>query len=184
MKRIAVCVCMAMLSVAVVARAQTPAPKPGAEWQKMAVFLGHWTYEGAYKPGPFGPGARVTGEETLEMVLGGFFIQGRWVEKRASGELRGLEIFGYNPATKNYPQSQYTDDGGMASGAMTVSGNTWNLLGEGVSAGKSYRSRYTMTFAADAMSMGMKTELSTDGNSWTPFGEFTFSKVPKPGPKK
>jgi hypothetical protein len=34
------------------------------------------------------------------------------------------------------------------------------------------------------MSMVMKTELSADGNSWTPFSDFKFTKVPPPPPKK
>jgi Protein of unknown function (DUF1579) len=184
MKRLAIAVCVVILVFAVTSIAQTPAPKPGPEHQKVKIFVGHWTFAGEYKPGPWGPGGNAIGEETVEMVLGGFFVQGHYVEKGASGETRGFETFGYNPATNNYLQSQYTDDGGIASGAMTVNGNTWNYSGITFFAGKQYKTRYTMTFAADLMSMVMKTELSADGNSWAPFGDFRFTKVPKPAPKK
>jgi hypothetical protein len=34
-----------------------------------------------------------------------------------------------------------------------------------------------MTFAADLMSIVVKMEISTDGNSWTPFWDFKFTKV-------
>jgi len=33
-------------------RAQTSAPKPDPELKKLHVLVGHWTYEGEYKPGP------------------------------------------------------------------------------------------------------------------------------------
>jgi hypothetical protein len=183
MRRIVVYVCMPVLVFAVAIIAQTQAPKPGPEHQKVRIFVGHWTYEGVYKPGPWGPGGKATGEETVELVLGGFFVQGHVVEKGASGETRGFETFGYNPATNNYLQSQYMDDGSMASGAMTVNGNTWDYSGITSFAGKQYKTRYAMTFATDLMSMVMKMELSADGNSWTPFGDFKFTKV-KPAPKK
>lgn len=39
-------------------QAQAPVPKPGPEIRKLHVLVGHWTYEGEYKPGPLGPGAK------------------------------------------------------------------------------------------------------------------------------
>jgi len=184
MKRLAIAVWVLVLVFAVSFWAQTTAPKPGPEHQKVKMFVGHWTFAGEYKPGPWGPGGKSTGEETVEMVLGGFFVQGHYVEKGASGETHGFETFGYNPATNNYLQSQYIDDGSMGSGAMTVNGNTWNYSGITFFTGKQFKTRYTMTFASDLMSMVMKTELSADGNSWTPFSDFKFTKVPKPAQKK
>jgi len=184
MKRLAIAVCVVVLFFVVAGWAQTAAPKPGPEHQKVKIFVGHWMYEGEYKPGPWGPGRKATGEETVEMVLRGFFVQGHVVEKGATGETRAFETFGYNPATNNYLQSQYMDDGSMASGAMTVNRNTWNYSGITFFAGKQYKTRYTMTFAADLMSMVMRMEISADGNSWAPFGEFKFMKVPESAPKK
>jgi hypothetical protein len=183
MKRFIVAVSVVILVLAVFAWAQTPAPKPGPEHKKVEIFVGHWTYETEYKPGPLGPGGKAPGEYTAQMILGGFFVQGRWVEKGPSGVSRGFETFGNNPATNNYLQSQYTDDGGMASGAITISGNTWNYSGTTFFAGKPYQLKGTMTFAADLMSIVVKMEISPDGNAWTPFWEAKFTKV-KPTPKK
>jgi hypothetical protein len=183
MKRIAFAVGLVVLVFAVAVSAQTVAPKPGPEHKKVEVFVGHWTYEGEYKAGPLGPGGKATGEYTAQMILGGFFVQGHWVEKGGSGVSRGFETFGYNPATNNYLQSQYTDDGGMASGEITVSGNIWNYSGVMFTAGKQYKLRNTLTFAADLMSIVMKAEISTDGSSWTPFWDFKFTKT-KPEIKK
>jgi hypothetical protein len=184
MKRMVLVVGMVVLVLAVVAWAQTPAPKPGPEHQKVKMFVGHWTYETEYKPGPFGPGGKATGVYDAQWILGGFFVQGHWVEKSPSGEARGIETFGYNPATKNYLQSQYMDDGSIGSGEITVSGNTWNYSGTIFMAGKQYKDRGTMTFAADLMSIIVKMDISADGNSWMPLWEAKYTKVLKPAPKK
>ena len=183
MKRFVIAISLVFLVFAVFAWAQTPAPKPGTEHHKVKIVVGHWTYEGEYKPGPFGPGGKATGEYTAQMILGGFFVQGHWMEKGPSGETRGFETFGYNPATNNYLQSQYADDGSIAAGSITVNGNIWSYSGITFFAGKRYELRNTLTFATDLMSIVMKAELSADGNSWTPFMDFTFTKI-KATPKK
>jgi hypothetical protein len=163
-------------------QAQAPAPKPGPEHKKVGVFVGHWTFTGEYKAGPLGPGGPVTGEYTGQMILGGFFLQGHWVEKGPLGTARGFETFGYDPANKNYFQSQYMDNGSIGSGVFTVNGNTWNYSGKIVAAGKQYMWRGTFTFAVDLTGIDGKTEIS-DGNTWTPFWEVKFTKV-KPTAKK
>jgi hypothetical protein len=183
MKRIAFVVGLVVLAFAVAILAQTPAPKPGPEHQKVGAFVGHWTYAGEYIAGPAGPGGKFTGEYTAQMILGGFFVQGHWVEKGPSGEQKGFETFGYNPATNNYLQTQYIDDGSMSSGEITVSGNIWNFSGATYIGGRQYKIRSTMTFAADLMSIVMKAEVSADGSSWTPFWDAIFTKV-KPAPNK
>jgi hypothetical protein len=184
MKRIAIAVCVVVLVLAVVARAQTPAPKPGPEHKKVGVFVGHWTYEAEYKAGPLGPAGKATGVYNAQWVLGGFFVQGQWVEKGASGETRGIETYGYDPLNKNYAQSMYQDDGTIGSGAMTGSENIWNYEGAWVIGGKKYMVKVTFTLAADLMSFTQKGDISADGNSWTPWLEAKYTKVPKPAPKK
>jgi hypothetical protein len=42
------------------AAAQAPSPKPGPEQKRLEVFVGNWTFEGEDKPGPGGPGGKVT----------------------------------------------------------------------------------------------------------------------------
>jgi len=183
MKRIVIAVCVVVLVLAIASWAQTPAPKPGPEHNKVGVLVGHWTYEVEYKGSPFGPAGKATGTYDAQMILGGFFIQGHWVEKGASGVVRGFETFGYDPVTGNYPQSFYQDDGSKGSGVYTISGKIWNYVGEWVFGGKKYMVRYTLTFAADLMSITQKYDFSTDGNSWTPFGDQKYTKA-KPAPKK
>jgi len=148
-------------------QAQIPAPKPAPELKKVGVFwAGHWTYEGEYKAGPLGPGGKITGELTGEMILGGFFIEFRWTEKGAAGETHGLEIDKYDPVKQNYLTSEYHDDGSTASGAYTFNGNTCAYKGKFVVGGKQYMAKNTIVFAADLMSYTSKGEISADGKTW------------------
>lgn len=58
---------LAALSVAVapVAAAQASSPqKPGPEHQRLGFFVGRWKAEGEIKPGPMGPGGKMTGTDT------------------------------------------------------------------------------------------------------------------------
>jgi hypothetical protein len=168
--------------------AQTPAaaPKPDPEFKKFADHrVGHWTYEGEYKPGPLGPGGKVTGTSTYQMILGGFFVERRDTEKDAKGvESQDLALDGYDPVNKNFTTTEFGDDGGIYSGVFTLSGNTGTWSGKSISvAGKQYSFRGTTIYAADWMSSTNKGEVSSDGKTWVPFSEIKYTKV-KPAPKK
>jgi hypothetical protein len=166
--------------------AQTPAtaPKPDPELKKLADHcVGHWTYEGEYKPGPLGPGGKVTATATDRMILGGFFLEERRTEKGATGESQALELDGYDPVNKNFTASVFNDDGSTYSGVFTLSGNTLTWTGKSIVAGKQYSFRGTLACAADWMSCTQKSEVSSDGSTWVPFFEFNWTKV-KPVPKK
>jgi len=182
MKRAAFAVGLVVLVFMVSTWAQTAAPKPGPEHQKVAVFIGHWTYEGEYKAGPL-TGGKFKGEYNAQMILGGFFVQGQWVENGPGGEVKGFETFGYDSANKNYAQSQYQDDGSVGAGVFIVNGNTWNYLGKMDAGGNEYRWRMAIVFAADLMSYALKGDISMDGSTWTPLYEAKYIKA-TPAPKK
>jgi hypothetical protein len=102
MQRISLVLLVLVLFSATAMQAQAPAPKPDPEVKKLHVWVGHWTYEGEYKPGPLGSGGKETGEYNGQMILGGFFFQARWTEKGPAGETRGLDIEAYDPVDKNF----------------------------------------------------------------------------------
>ena len=166
-----------MACFAMALEAQTPTPKPDPALKKMLPFLGHWTYEGESQPGPLGPGGKVTGEQNVRMILGGYFVETRTTEKNPRGETRSLEIDRYDPGDKNFPFSVYDSEGGTFSGVFTVSENTSPWSGKYVVAGKQYLIRGTDTLAADSMSFTRKSEMSADGKTWAPLSESKFTKV-------
>ena len=183
MQRISVLLFVLFFCFATAMQAQAPTPKPDPEVKKLHVFLGHWTYEGEYKPGPLGPGGKFAGEDDGQMILGGFFFQARWTEKGPTGEGRGLELDGYDPVNKNFSSELYFDDGSRFSGVLTITGNTWTYAGRWVSGGKQYQYKGTFVLAPDLTSGTYKDEISLDGKTWTTCEESRYTKV-QPAPKK
>jgi len=182
MKRIAIVVCAVLLVFAVSLWAQTTAPKPDPELKKLGVMVGHWTYEGEYKASPLGPAGKAKGEEFIQWILGGFFLQDLEIEKGALGETRMALLYAYDPASKNIVGNGLGSDGGPASGIAKVSGNTITFDGKFVFGGKEIMIRIVYTVAANPMTMTQKVEVSVDGKTWAPMFDALYTKV-KPGPK-
>ena len=183
MQRIGVLLLLLVACFSTAMRAQAPAPKPDPALKTLSVFLGHWTCEAESKAGPLGPGGKVTSEESIQMILGGFFQQVRGADKGPTGG-QSLEIARYDPVNKNFPFSGYSNDGSTWSGVFSGSGNTLTSTGKGIVGGNQGLFRGTDVFAADLMSRTGKVEISTDdGKTWIPFNESKCTKV-KPAPKK
>src|SRR5262245_46538576 len=103
MKRISVALCVPLLLIAVYALAQAPAvPKPGPEHKKFDAFVGTWSYEGEAKKTVFGPAGKVTGTDVFEMLPGGFYIQHHYDEKNPLANMKGTEIWAYDPIKRVY----------------------------------------------------------------------------------
>ena len=118
-----------------------------------------------------------------QMILGGFFLQARWKEQGALGEMRSLEVVGYDPVNKNIFSSGFQDDGSTWSGKVSLSGSTLTFTGKVLSAGKQYPIRATYILAPDLASATRKEEISVDGKSWTTTSQSKWTKV-KPAAKK
>jgi hypothetical protein len=180
MQRISLLLLVLVLFSATAVQAQAPAPKPDPALKKLSVLVGHWTFDGEQKPGPLGPGGKSSGEFGGQMILGGFFFQGRWTEK---GALGALVIWGYDAVNKNFNVDAFWEDGTRLSGVATVSGNTFTWAGKVVAAGKPYPARGQIVVAADFRSSHETAEISPEGKTWTPFVDNTYTKV-QPAPKK
>ena len=90
-------VCVGMLS------AQAPAaPKPGPEHERLGAFVGNWTFAGEMKPGPMGPGGKITGTDRIQWMPGNFFLERRFEGTGPMGKISGLEIMGYDPVKKTH----------------------------------------------------------------------------------
>ncbi len=183
MKRITILLFLLVACFATAMQAQAPAPKPDPALKKLSVLVGHWTFEGEFKPGPLGPGGKTTGEFNCRMILGGFFLQCQMSGKVAESEMRDLEIYGYDPVNKNFSSAYYFGDGSRITAVLTITGNTWTFAGKWTVAGKQYQFKDSVTLAPDLMSATEKAEISADGETSTPVVEDKWTKA-KPGPKK
>jgi hypothetical protein len=164
MKRIVALVTwVALLVTAALAQAPTGAPKPGPEHKRLSYFVGNWTYEGETKPGPFGPGGKFTGTETIEWFPGEFFLISHSEEKGPMGTSKGLSLMGYSTEEKAYTLHMINSMGAPAISARgKLTGDTWTWTTEMKMGGKNYSGRFTIKEQSPT-SYTLKLEVSTDG---------------------
>jgi hypothetical protein len=178
MKRFALTGSLAMmLSAGLVAQAPEM-PKPGPEHQQLGAFVGNWTFEGEIKPGPMGPGGKMTGTDRIQWMPGNFFVERRYEGKSPMGTMQGLEILGYDTAKKVYTFNSFDSMGSKASGTLTVKGSTWTASGTGTMGGITFHDRCNLAFGTPATTLTIKCEMSADGKTWAPSfeGKATKSK--------
>jgi hypothetical protein len=177
MKRFTIVLAMFTVSVGILVAQAPEMPKPGPEHERLRAFAGNWTFEGEVKPGPMGPGGKLTGTDRIQWLPGNFFLERRYDGKGPMGEMRGLEIMGYDSAKKVYTYNSFDSMGNTASGTMTVSGNTWSASGRANMGGKTLQDRCKLTFGAGASTLAIACEISADGKSWTPTFEGKATKT-------
>ena len=176
MKRMAVQVAVLLACAASLSGQAPTAPKPGPEHERLGVFVGNWTFVGEMKPGPMGPGGKMTGSDRLQWMPGNFFVERRFEGKGPMGQMSGLEILGYDAAKKAHTFTFVDSMGSMGAGTMTVSGNTWTFNGTTSMGGKSMQERCTLEFGAGGGTLKIACGSSADGKSFTPMFEGTATK--------
>ncbi len=177
MRRVLVVVAVASMCAGVVFARTQEMPKPGPEHQRLGVFIGNWTFEGVMKPGPMGPGGKLTGADRIEWTPGNFFVQRSYQGKSPMGEMKGIEMYGYDAAKKVYTFNSFDSLGMMASGTMIAKGSTWTATGTSTMGTTTWRDRCTLEFGAGGSTMTFKCEMSTDGKTWTPTFEGKATKT-------
>ncbi len=154
---------------------QGQAPKPGPETKKLEPFAGKWSGEAEMKPGPWGPGGKMTSESECTWFEGGFELICRESGSGAMGKMTSEAILGWSSEEKVYKYMGFDSMGMMGSATGTVSGNTWSWSGSDRMGGKLIHSRYTVVLTSPT-SQTFKWETSEDGKTWTTSAEGKSTK--------
>lgn len=161
-----VTMCAAVILVSVCA-AQMPMPKPGPEHKKLDIFVGSWTLDGDVKPGPEGPGGKVTENETCEWMEGQFFIVCHVKFTSAvMGNGSELSFLGYSTDDKAYTYRAFNSWGEFEDARGTWDGDTITWTSDNKMGGMTMKGRFTMKNIS-AKSYGFTYEISQDGTKWT-----------------
>jgi hypothetical protein len=157
--------------------AQQPAgpPKPGPETKKLEVFAGKWKGEAEMKPGPWGPGGKMTSEQDCTWFDGGFQLVCRESGSGAMGNMKSEAVLGWSTEEKVYKYMGFDSMGMMGSATGTVSGNVWSWKGSDKMGGKLIHSRYTVTVTSPT-TQTFKWETSDDGKTFTTAAEGKSTK--------
>lgn len=118
------------------------------------------------KPGPMGPGGKITLTEKSEWMDGGFFVVIHSSFQSASmGDGTGISFLGYDPEEKVYTYNEFNSLGEEIHSKGTVEGETWTWGGERKMAPQIMKTRFTMKILSPT-SYTYKFETSPDGTKW------------------
>jgi hypothetical protein len=112
-------------------------PQPSPEHKKLEAFVGTWKDEAEMKPGPFGPGEKMSLLETCEWFTGGFSIVCLTETTGFMGDLKTLAILSYDTEEKVYRFYEFNSMGWSKAAKGTVDGDTWTFDGESKMGNKS-----------------------------------------------
>ena len=140
---LAVCAGIAVGSVQLASAQGGEAPKPGPEHKRLGYFVSKWKAEGEIKPGPMGPGGKMTSTDNCEWFEGQYSVICRSEAKTPMGNNKSIGILGYNTEEKVY--TYYAVDNtnmNMASVPKgSVQGDTWTYTDEGMMGGQKMKTR-------------------------------------------
>jgi hypothetical protein len=162
--------------ITVVAQQPASTPQPSPEHKKLAAFLGTWKDEAEMKPGPFGPGGKMSLTETCGWFAGGFSIVCHTDTTGFMGDLKTLSILSYDPEEKVYRFYEFNSVGWSSAAKGSVDGSTWTFDGESKTGGRLIKSRSTIRLASPDSAV-MKSEVSVDGSPWNLVMELKGSRV-------
>jgi hypothetical protein len=159
------CLFVAMLS-AVAVQAQMPVAKPAPELSKLDYFAGDWSTDTDMKPGPMGPGGKITSTGDAHWMDGKFFLVMHSKFKSAMGDGVSLAVMGFDPEKKVYTYNDFDSMGQAGRAVGTVDGDTWTFTSDENFGGQAFKGRYTMKIISPT-SYTFKYEMSKDGTEWT-----------------
>ena len=172
------CILLSIAGVQFVAAQAPPATKPGPEHARLGYFVGKWTAEGEMKPGPMGPGGKMTSTDTCEWFEGRFSVICRSEGKTPMGPSKSIGILGYSPEEKVYTYYG-VDNTNMTMASVpkgTVRGSTWTYTDEGVMGGQKVKSRVTIKELSPT-SYTFTMEMQGPDGKWAPVMESKNTKA-------
>ena len=162
-----------LLLLTVVSSAQTPMPKPAPELKQLDWMAGKWNLEGDAKPGPMGPGGKMTMTEDIHWMPGGFFLVSHSKFVGAGmPEGSGISFMGYDTDAKKFTYNEFNSFGEANKSMGTVDGKTWTWYSED----KMGKGKFIMNQTSPT-SYTFQYDMSKDGNEWTTFMTGKATKV-------
>lgn len=171
-QRPALLICL-LLALTVISSAQMQMPKPAPELKQLDWMAGSWKLDGDAKPGPMGPGGKMTMTEDIHWMEGGFFLVSHSKFSGAGmGAGSGVSIMGWDSDAKKYTYNEFNSFGEATKSMGTVDGKTWTWYGED----KMGKGKFIMNVTSPT-AYTFQYDMSQDGNTWTTVMTGTATKV-------
>jgi hypothetical protein len=161
------------LAVVISSAAQMQMPKPAPELKEYNYFVGSWKLDGDAKPGPMGPGGKMTMTEEVQWMQGNFFaVIHSSFQGAGMGQGSGISFMGYDPDAKKYTYNEFNSFGEATKSTGTFDGKAWTWYGED----KMGKGKFVMNITSPK-SYTFQYDMSQDGNNWTTVMTGTATKV-------
>lgn len=165
MKPISITAFLTCWLIAFLTPMQTLTPRPAPELKNLDFLVGTWLLEGELKPGPMGPGGKLTENVRYKWMDGNFFIISDASFEGAMGKGTEVAYMGYDTGKMKYTYNAFGSTGEREYALGTVEGNEWTWLADEDVHEQNAKSRYTMKILSPT-SYVFEFEFSQDGNSW------------------
>ena len=163
----AILTAVSLIGITTLAAQNPPTPpQPGPAQAKLAFFAGRWTVEGEMKPGPMGPGGKVTSNDVCEWFMGGFHLVCTSEGRSPTGATKGLGILGYDAERQRYTYYGIDNSGFGDPAYGQVAGDTWTWEGESMMGGQVIKQRYVIKQVSPD-SYSFELSMSMAGGPWT-----------------
>lgn len=175
---LAACLVASIAGLQPVAAQAPQAPQPGPEHARLGYFVGKWTAEGEMKPGPMGPGGKMTSSDTCEWFEGRFSVICRSEGTSPMGPTKSIGILGYSPEEKVYTYYG-VDNSSMTMASVpkgTVKGDTWTYNDESTMGGQKVKMRVTIKELSPT-AYTFRMEMQGPDGKWAPAMESKNAKV-------
>lgn len=162
-----------LLSFAMFSAAQMQMPAPAPELKQLDWMAGSWKLDGDAKPGPMGPGGKMTMTEDIQWMQGNFFLVSHSkFSGGGMGEGSGVSVIGYDSDAKKFTYNEFNSFGEATKSMGTVDGKTWTWYGED----KMGKGKFIMNLTSPT-SYTFEYDMSQDGTNWTTVMTGTATKV-------
>jgi hypothetical protein len=147
------------------ALAQMEMPKPAPELKKLEALAGNWSLDGDMKPGPVGPGGKMTETQKCDWMEGAFFLVCQINFKSSMGDGTGVSVLGYSSDDKAYTYREFNSWGEFEDSRGSLDGDTWTWTSDEKMGGTTMKGRFSMKMTS-ATSYNFTFEMSQDGTKW------------------
>lgn len=175
---LAACALVSVAGLQVATAQAPPAPKPGPEHARLGYFVGQWNGVGEMKPGPMGPGGKMTSTDNCEWFEGKFSVICRSEGSTPMGPTKSIGILGYSAEEKVYTYYG-VDNSNMTMASVpkgTVKGDTWSYSDENTMGGQKVKTRVTIKELSPT-EYSFRMEMQGPDGKWMPMMESKNTKV-------
>jgi Protein of unknown function (DUF1579) len=139
------------------------------EQQRLQVFIGKWINEGHTVASADAPSVKILTSDVYEWMPGGFFVLHTAYGRIGDIDVGGVEIIGYDAATKTYRTHFFDSQGNISSQELATSGDTWKWSGE--------QTRCTAVFTDQGKTQTAHHERLDEQGNWVPSMEVILIRV-------